>query len=557
MKRLFWILLVIMSIFWGSLAFAANPELSTIPVDTTDTYLLVTNNFNHGLVLVDQRNGKTVTITEGRNAGYYATISADQRYVCYKSFLPENERYLQKSMLYDIKTGENIALTEWNTLVGTPTVAQNGTIAYTVGNELLILDANFNQKDSLNLGYHVNLLDFSSDGQKLTFNDANGQIVVLNLADKGMKIVDSKNSFWGPKFSPNSDKIMSPTVDGYTALVDVQSGEIKALDKGQALGWIDNDTIAYLDKKINEKDAKVEKSDLIMLNTVDLSKKVVTVNNGDATVALKAGDIALSRQGQLEMGQVRDQKLNTWSNKIKVPVPAQDIFADVVQNEAVEVQSSDFSIQAIYDGVYSRYLTGMQYIHQVYDTPNNFNGHWACGASSALMAIQYYGVLSSHPITVSVPYSHTSNYGWYVSSVYTYGRTFNIYGADPNGTLFAGGYGYIIQNDWADTKGHMAEYIQYHGRGSSVDWSPYWSEFQTEINNNHPFVVLTSLTSSGHYITARGYYWDQHSGVFNDPYGNKNSGYMNYSGTLVGYDWPGYNNGYSNLNTVHCFIYCR
>jgi len=52
-------------------------------------------------------------------------------------------------------------------------------------------------------------------------------------------------------------------------------------------------------------------------------------------------------------------------------------------------------------------LNNVPYIHQVYDTPNTFNGHWACNASSALMAITYYGILSYmfpiHTRTMEIP----------------------------------------------------------------------------------------------------------------------------------------------------------
>ena len=101
----------------------------------------------------------------------------------------------------------------------------------------------------------------------------------------------------------------------------------------------------------------------------------------------------------------------------------------------------------------------------------------------------------------------------------------------------------------------MRDYLQNHGLASSVDWSPTWSELQNKINSSYPVVLLTSLTKAGHYVLGIGYYSSQHTVVIHDPYGDKNQGYMNYNGTSVSYDWPGYNNGYSNLNTVHCFIY--
>lgn len=534
----------------------AEDRVSTVlPVDISGDgdYVLVSNQFYHGLSLLNNHTGQTEIITVGRNAGYYATISDNLRYICFKAFQEENGRFLQKPMLYDLKSKSKISLTEWSPLAGTPTVAPNGQIAYTVGDELFVVDANFNLIFKLDLGYHVNLLDFSSDSQKLVFNDLEGQIVILDLFAEAMQIIEDINSFWGPKFSPDSDLLAASTIDGQIALFDLGKSKLKTMIKGEFLGWVNNDTIACLEKVISQREVK--QSNLILLKAADLSKKIIEISAGDAVISLKGKNISLARNNQLELGHIYDQRLNLWPNKIKISLPLTEMNNPEQNSEYFNRQ--DVSIRGIYDGVYSRYLTGLPYIHQVYDTPNNFNGHWACGATSALMAIQYYGVLSAHPITVDVPYSHTSNYGWYVSNQYTYGRTFDIYGQDPNGNWFAGGYGYIIQDDWADTKGHMAEYIQHHNRGSSVDWSPTWSEIKTEIDNNHPFVVLTSLTSAGHYITARGYYWDQYTVVFNDPYGNKNNGYMNYSGSLVSYDWPGYNNGYSNLNTVHCFIYCR
>lgn len=548
------VLFVMLAVLCSSFVVFAE-QMTAIPVDATadGTYVLMTNEFNHGLTLVNNVTGQSTVITDGRNAGYYATISADQRYVCYKAFQEEGTRFLQAAMVYDIASGQSIALTEWNQLVGTPTVAADGTIAVTKGNDLVILNANRAVVDVIEIGYHVNLLSFNADGQKLTFNDDNGQIIVLDRTKKEKKVVDGKNMYWGPKFAPKGEQILAPTVNGYTALVDL-NGEIKSFVKGQPLGWVDDQTFAYMDKTVNEKEAKVLKSKVVLKNTKDQSAKEIEIATGDATVALKGEHVAITREGKLEQGKIKDKELKVHDKKT-VKIPAEDIFKDKTKKDKME--GSDFSLQSIYNGTYSIYLTGMPYIHQVYDTANNFNGHSACGATSALMAIQYYNVLPTHPITVSTPTSHTSNYGWYISNVYTQGRTFNIYGADPNGNQFAGGYGYIIQNNWEDTKGHMAEYIRYHGRTSSVDWSPTFTEAKTNIDGNHPFVILTSLTSAGHYITCRGYYKSQYSLVFNDPYGNKNSGYMNYSGSLVAYDWPGYNNGYANMNTVHCFIYCQ
>ncbi len=186
------------------------------------------------------------------------------------------------------------------------------------------------------------------------------------------------------------------------------------------------------------------------------------------------------------------------------------------------------------------------YIHQVYDTPGWFNGHWACGATSAMMALGYYEKIPAN------------DWGNFICESYTYkGHTYNVGQADPNGRIATGGYGFITQQNWRDTKGFMAQYARQHGLDSSVDWSPTWGELTAEIDAGHPVVLLTSLTGPGHYVLAVGYDTNSQVVIVNDPYGNKNQGYINYNGASVEYDWPGNNFGHSNLNKVHCFIYFK
>src|SRR5208337_4436346 len=66
-----------------------------------------------------------------------------------------------------------------------------------------------------------------------------------------------------------------------------------------------------------------------------------------------------------------------------------------------------------------------------------------------------------------------------------------------------------------------------------------------------------SLTSAGHYITCIGYVQNQYTLIFNDPYGNKNVSYPSANGAGAYYDWPGYNNGYQNLNGADRYVYAR
>jgi uncharacterized protein YijF (DUF1287 family) len=68
------------------------------------------------------------------------------------------------------------------------------------------------------------------------------------------------------------------------------------------------------------------------------------------------------------------------------------------------------------------------YIHQVYDSPDGFNGSWACAPTSAVMVLAYYERIRPHPITVSSSGTHESDYGIYISQPYPHdykGQTFS------------------------------------------------------------------------------------------------------------------------------------
>jgi hypothetical protein len=555
-----------------SLADGNGAGFNTIPVDVSadGRFILVTDDSFDGLVLINVETEKEVVITDGQNSGYYATISPHNQYVCFKTFKPQKDGFVQQANLYDIANNRTIALTEWVDQVGNPAVAPDGTIAVTQGNQLMYFDKEIKLTEQTNLGQYINLISFSPDSSQIVYSDQNQQLILVKRSDKQKKIITSGNScFWGPKFSPQGDKILASSLSGDVVLTDVTGEKLEIAGRGHALGWVNNDTVSYLEKTINEKEGRVTKSTLVLRNFRDNTQKRIDLNQGDAHVAVKGGNTAIVRSDKVESGAIGWQyflikkKINSPSfikqnakNKIS-PKPKDASSSSVSRTTPITALEEEVSPKSVVNETSRVYLSGVPYIHQVYDTPNEFNGHSACGASSALMAIQYYNILPAHPVTVSVPSSHTSNFGWYVCNVYTKGRTFNIYSEDPSGNSFAGGFGYITQNNWEDTKTHMAEYISYHGRSSAVDWSPGWSKFKTDIDNNHPLVVLNSLTSSGHYITAIGYLKNQHTAIFNDPYGDKNDGYKNYQGSFSYYDWPGYNNGYQNLVTVHCFIYCR
>jgi uncharacterized protein YijF (DUF1287 family) len=68
------------------------------------------------------------------------------------------------------------------------------------------------------------------------------------------------------------------------------------------------------------------------------------------------------------------------------------------------------------------------YIHQVYDTSDDFAGAWACAPTSAVMVLAYHGRIKPHPVTVNSGGTHESDYGIYISRPYPQdykGQTFS------------------------------------------------------------------------------------------------------------------------------------
>lgn len=183
-------------------------------------------------------------------------------------------------------------------------------------------------------------------------------------------------------------------------------------------------------------------------------------------------------------------------------------------------------------------ITNVPYVHQVLDTPDSFAGGWACGPTSAVMAAAHYGKIKAHPITVSRPYSHTNNFGWYVSSVYTSptGFVFNRMQKDAHGNAAYGAYGTCTDGGgaWA---WRIQDYLKNHGLSTKFYDAASPTIIKSAIDAGHMVILSTQLTSAGHIIAVKGYRGT--SVLANDPYGNANVGGYGtmLNGADVEYTW--------------------
>jgi hypothetical protein len=190
------------------------------------------------------------------------------------------------------------------------------------------------------------------------------------------------------------------------------------------------------------------------------------------------------------------------------------------------------------------------YIHQLWDTPDHFDGHWACGPTSVAMLLAAYRLLEPRPIKVSRPTRHHSDYGRYVSNAFDHnGRTFNDAARTPTGTG-SGLYGAIVYDGLAQAsrsvsgveKGILPTLRHFLAPvGNTVEFVPRPTrrDVIASLDDGHPIILSGNVFGWGHILVIRGYAYDEASNVYhwivNDPFGYRVAG--RYDGAGVAYRW--------------------
>jgi hypothetical protein len=198
------------------------------------------------------------------------------------------------------------------------------------------------------------------------------------------------------------------------------------------------------------------------------------------------------------------------------------------------------------------------FIHQLWDTPNWFNGHWACGPTSAAMVVAYYGLLEPIPITVKSPFPHTTQYGWYVANDFTHNSyRFDRIAQTPNGPaqgLYGTAVSKVAKLGWvAIAEGQTAKGLHIgmlpllrtflEPIGNRVrSTTPDEKIVKESLDNGHPVIISGQpFGLAGHLMVIRGYYYDPkldlYGWIMNDPYGYRSDGSSDFDGGNVVYLW--------------------
>jgi hypothetical protein len=511
------------------------PEVYLCNPMSTPYGVVLTNDYCNNLYLLVDGNLKEIYSSPG--CGRYYTISYDQSKIGFKVITEDG---MQTPVIYDLQTKNITKLYSPVQTAGQPSFSKDGKIAFTISETLVVLNNKKNKK--FDLGTYTNLCPISPDGYFVVYNDNRDQLWLLNLNDNTKRcITDSKKGYWNPGWSPDSRFIAYSTLDDSIKVYDRVLNRTYDIDRGKGFDWSKDSQ--YLIYYRTETDAHRLINSELFLTKFDGTEKTQLTNTEKIFEMepsfINAQEIIFHNYNEQEIwtGKILGKRLENIQKVYENSRPLKVDYYKVTSNFG------------------SRDSIDVPYVHQVYDTPDWHNGHWSCAPTTAIMAIAYYRKLPYWDCWCSSPYGHTSHFGNYICSQYNYREvTYDLVAQDAGGNDAWGGYGYMWYNGYSPYS-RMYNYLINHGLNSWVDDTPTWEETQAEVQAGWPYCMCVGLTSAGHLVLAVGQVLNWHTLIFNDPYGNKNTpGYPSYDGKYARYDWPGYNNGYQNLNSVY---WCR
>ncbi|MBQ7212395.1 MAG: PD40 domain-containing protein, partial [Muribaculaceae bacterium] len=254
--------------------------------------LVATSNRADEIFLV--KNGTTKTLVNSRNCGQYMQINADKTLIGFKSISDDYSK--QAPAVLDIATGKVTLLEPYSSLCGQVSFSDNGTMAYTLGNTLVV--RNGNTRRTFDLGLYVNIVNISPDASKVAFTSIEGNSYIVDTATgEETRIEVRGNAAYNPVWAPDGKKIAYEKIDGTLTVVDVNTKANYDIGEAMSPVWTADSKEIIFTRAQRENDIFVPSASVIK-SSFDGSKSSVIIARSEnvpvAVTTLTDGGLAVS-----------------------------------------------------------------------------------------------------------------------------------------------------------------------------------------------------------------------------------------------------------------------
>ena len=133
------------------------------PMESANGIIVTNNRYSEIYTL---KNNTLTPILRANNCGLYTNLSKDGKYLGFKSFDSQDQ---QAPAILDVTTGIVTVLEDYVWECGQVSFANDGTMAYTMGNSLIIRKGN--TRKAFDLGFYTNIANISPDGTQVVYSN--------------------------------------------------------------------------------------------------------------------------------------------------------------------------------------------------------------------------------------------------------------------------------------------------------------------------------------------------------------------------------------------------
>jgi len=542
------------------------------PMETANGIIMTNNRYSE----IYSLKGNTLTpILRANNCGLYTNLSKDGKYLGFKSFDAHDH---QAPAILDVTTGVVTVLEGYVWECGQVSFANDGTMAYTMGNSLIIRKGNM--RKAFDLGFYTNIANISPDGTQVAYSNIEGKSFIINIttgAKETLPLIDGYRAIW----SPDGSKMAIQTATGGVVVRENASKRMFDLGKVESVNWANNSTELVVTRVERKNEFEVTSSSIKRVN-FDGSNEITLVNNSNSLPV----DAILTSDNQLLIPYKTGAKRGLAVKDLRAGITP--LAASIADNSVIK-----FDSETVFGGRISNPNDNpnikpnpipaegtigeldIEYLSQIYDSPAvngcTKHGYVTCAPTSACMHLGYFGLLNKKATTNRYS-GATKYYAHAISAVFTNqagSKTFNETAYGNGCYSVPGGYGYMWTGDNSPGGGRMGTFYTLNGATSATYcWSAStsWSQFCSEAASGRPYPLCIALDSSGHLILGfrtNQYYRSSEGGfvartgcfVCHDPYGDDNDAtWADNDGQHSSYDWLGYNSGRANIGTWYWSI---